>query len=143
MGHYTHRVAISDRRILEVTDDEVSFSYKDYRDDSTIKVMKVSPEEFIRRYMLHILPKGFQKIRAYGFLAGSVKGKYMPKIRQALNMVVEAVEAVIESVICPECGLGNLQFIRELKAIPIQWGCNNSGVDKPLKFGRSEGLCLN
>jgi hypothetical protein len=75
LGRYTHRVAISNARILQVTDDTVSFWYRDYKDGCTRKEMTLSHQEFIRRFLLHVLPKGFQKIRYFGFLANPVKKK--------------------------------------------------------------------
>lgn len=84
LGRYTHRVAISDSRIKSVTAKNVTFSYKDYR-DSQIKKMTLSREEFIRRYLLHVLPKGFRKIRFYGFLANRCKAKSLMILRNALR----------------------------------------------------------
>ena len=75
LARYTHRVAISNARILRVTDDTISFWYHDYKDGSARKEMTLSHDEFIRRFLLHILPKGFQKIRYFGFLANPVKKK--------------------------------------------------------------------
>jgi hypothetical protein len=63
LSRYTHRVAISDYRLVEVTDDHVAFTWKDYSDESCIKLMKLLPLEFIRRFLLHVLPDGFQRIR--------------------------------------------------------------------------------
>ena len=75
LGRYTHRVAISNARILQVADHSVSFWYRDYRDGYARKQMTISHDEFIRRFLMHVLPKGFQKIRYFGFLAGPVKKK--------------------------------------------------------------------
>ena len=68
VGRYTHRVAISNNRLLDIEADQVSFRYKDYRDHSQQKTMTLSAEEFIRRFLLHVLPHGFHRIRYYGFL---------------------------------------------------------------------------
>lgn len=75
LGRYTHRVAISNGRILDMTDDTVTFWYKDYKDDSARKEMTLTHEEFIRRFLLHVLPRRFQKIRYYGFLSNGSKRK--------------------------------------------------------------------
>ena len=75
LGRYTHRVAISNGRILNVTDETVTFWYRDYRDGYARREMTISHEEFIRRFLMHVLPKGFQKIRYFGFLANPVKKK--------------------------------------------------------------------
>lgn len=75
LGRYTHRVAISNGRILSVSEDTVTFRYRDYQDHNILKEMTLSRQEFIRRFLMHVLPKGFQKIRYYGFLSNSVKKK--------------------------------------------------------------------
>src|ERR1700693_5683566 len=69
LGRYTHRVAISNNRLLRMEDGKVSFRWKDYRDHSRQKVMTLAVDEFIRRFLLHVLPKGFQRIRQYGLLS--------------------------------------------------------------------------
>ena len=69
VGRYTHRVAISNNRLLDIDNGRVKFLWKDYRDNSQIKVMDLEADEFIRRFLLHVLPEGFQRIRYYGFLA--------------------------------------------------------------------------
>src|SRR5229473_1439263 len=68
VGRYTHRVAISNNRLLNIEDGTVRFRWKDYRDHNPQKVMTVSADEFIRRFLLHVLPEGFHRIRYYGFL---------------------------------------------------------------------------
>jgi len=84
LSRYTHRVAISDHRLVEVTDDHVTFTWKDYSDGSRIKLMTLSPTEFIRRFLLHVLPDGFQRIRHYGFLANGHREAKLARIRQLL-----------------------------------------------------------
>jgi hypothetical protein len=69
LARYTHRVAISNQRLLDVSDGHVTFRYKDYADDHRKKTMTLSAEEFLRRFLLHVLPRGFVKIRHYGLLA--------------------------------------------------------------------------
>jgi len=69
LGRYTHKVAISNHRIVSINDDKVSFLYKDYADGSKQKIMTLEAEEFLRRFCLHILPPRFRKIRYYGFMA--------------------------------------------------------------------------
>lgn len=73
LGRYTHRVAISNNRILKIEDGKVSFKWKDYRDSNKVKEMNLDALEFIRRFMLHILPSGFMKIRYYGIIANRNK----------------------------------------------------------------------
>jgi hypothetical protein len=71
LGNYTHRIAISESRISSYKNDSVTFSWKDYADDSKEKPMTLGTVEFIRRFMLHVLPRGFMRIRHYGFLSNS------------------------------------------------------------------------
>ena len=71
LSRYTHRVALSNRRLVALDDTGVTFRYKDYRRDGVDRqrTMTLSPDEFIRRFLLHVLPKGFHRIRHYGLLA--------------------------------------------------------------------------
>jgi hypothetical protein len=89
LGRYTHRIAISDSRLLAADDDHVTFQYKDYRSKHRQKsrVMKLGIHEFIRRFLLHVLPPGFQRIRHYGLLAGRRKKWLLPLCRQLLGAV--------------------------------------------------------
>lgn len=73
LGRYTHRIAISNARIKSFDNGMVTFSYKDYRDHCKIKNMTVTAKEFVRRFLLHVVPKNFMKIRHYGFLANAGK----------------------------------------------------------------------
>ena len=79
LGRYTHRIAISNSRILSVAENEVTFSYTDYRDNQK-KTMTITCLEFIRRFMQHVLPKGFQKIRYYGYLNNRYRTENMKLI---------------------------------------------------------------
>jgi hypothetical protein len=85
LGRYTHKIAISNHRLIDVTDQAVTFHYKDYRDASKKKIMTLEALEFIRRFSLHILPKGFMRIRHYGIVSSSRKQKTLPLIHQQLN----------------------------------------------------------
>ncbi len=69
LGRYTHRIAISNRRILSIADGRVTFKYKDRQHNDQEKVLTLDAEEFVRRFLLHVLPAGFHKIRHYGLLA--------------------------------------------------------------------------
>jgi hypothetical protein len=84
LSRYTHRVPISDHRFVEVTDDHVTFRWKDYSDGSLIKLMMLAPAEFIRHFLLHVLPDGFQRIRHYGFVANGHRETKLARIRQPL-----------------------------------------------------------
>ncbi len=84
LGRYTHRVAISNHRLLSLTDSAVRFRYKDYAHGNRRKVMTVAPSEFIRRFLLHVLPTGFMRIRHYGIIANRAKQTKLAQAREAL-----------------------------------------------------------
>jgi Putative transposase/Transposase zinc-binding domain len=86
VGRYTHRVAISNNRLLGIENDQVSFQWKDYRTGDQIKTMTLSAEEFIRRFLLHVLPSGFQRIRYYGFLGNRYRQAKLAQCRRLLGM---------------------------------------------------------
>jgi hypothetical protein len=86
VGRYTHRVAISNHRLLEIEDQQVKFQWRDYRDNNQQKTMILSTEEFIRRFLLHVLPRGFHRIRYYGFLGNRYRKEKLEQCRQLLNM---------------------------------------------------------
>jgi len=85
LGRYSHRVAITNRRILTKTESKVTFSYKDYRLGGKKKEMIITMDEFVRRFRLHILPKGFRKVRQYGLSSNASKKKQIWQARQALG----------------------------------------------------------
>ncbi len=87
VGRYTHRVAISNNRILNIDDGQVTFRYKDYRHGSQQKTMSLSADEFIRRFLLHVLPEGFHRIRYYGFLGNRYRKEKLERCRHLLGMV--------------------------------------------------------
>jgi hypothetical protein len=84
LGRYTHRVAISNNRLISFTDGEVAFAWKDYRHESHRKIMRLDAQEFIRRFLLHVLPTGFQRIRHYGLLANRYRQAKLGHCRQLL-----------------------------------------------------------
>ncbi len=86
VGRYTHRVAISNNRLLNIAEGKVTFRYKDYRHDAQQKTMTLQAEEFIRRFLLHVLPEGFQRIRYYGFLANRYRERKLRLCRDLLEM---------------------------------------------------------
>lgn len=85
LGRYTHRVAISNSRLVSIDSERVRFLYKDYADKSRMKVMTLSAEEFIRRFLLHVLPKGFVRIRHYGLLASRNVPTKLARARELLE----------------------------------------------------------
>jgi Putative transposase/Transposase zinc-binding domain len=86
VGRYTHRVAISNNRLLDMENGQVRFQWKDYRDDGKIKTMTLSADEFIRRFLLHVLPNGFQRIRYYGLLSNRHRKEKLAQCRRLLGM---------------------------------------------------------
>ena len=86
LARYTHRVAISNHRLLSIADGKVTFRYKDYAHGSKQRKMTVTAEEFLRRFMLHILPRGFVRIRFSGFLANRRRKQLLPLCRSLLDV---------------------------------------------------------
>ena len=86
LGRYTHRVALSNDRILSVHSGQVTFTYRDRRDGDRKKTMTLDAQEFIRRFMLHVLPQGFMRIRHFGFLANRAKKHALPQCRKLLGL---------------------------------------------------------
>lgn len=86
VGRYTHRVALSNQRLLAIAEGQICFRWKDYRDGHRQKVMTLGAPEFIRRFLLHVLPAGFQRIRYYGLLGNRYREEKLARCRQLLGM---------------------------------------------------------
>jgi hypothetical protein len=112
LGRYTHKVAISNNRIQSISDTSVTFSYKDYKDESKQKYMTVSPMEFVRLCSLHILPKGYMKKRHFGILSSTWKPEKLPSLQQKLwdNRQLPS-KASGPARPCACCKTGNLRTI--------------------------------
>ena len=82
LGRYTHKIAISNHRILDADEDNVTFKWRDYADGNKVKVMKLAPHEFIRRFLSHVVPARFMRIRSFGFMANACKADKIPKIKK-------------------------------------------------------------
>lgn len=119
LGRYTHRVAISNNRILDLKDGNVTFRWRDYKDNNEWKVMTITAEEFIRRFLLHVLPDGFMKIRHYGILGNRNKTKKLklcktltntPIIEKVVLSATELIEKLIgkKAFLCPCCNSDKL-----------------------------------
>ena len=115
LGRYTHRVAISNNRILNVRNGQVTFKWRDYADGRKEKIMTLSAMEFIRRFLLHVLPKGFMKIRHYGLLGNRNKTKKLTPCKRLTKTPIRQKEKLptlrlIRKLIghdittCPVCG---------------------------------------
>jgi hypothetical protein len=86
VGRYTHRVAISNSRLVSIDDGKVRFHWKDYRDANRQKTMTLPAEEFIRRFLIHVLPDGFHRIRYFGFLGNCHRKPKLVRCRELLGM---------------------------------------------------------
>jgi hypothetical protein len=129
LGRYTHRVAIANSRIVEMTDTDVAFRWKDYRHGGKTKVMTLAAQEFIRRFLLHTLPDGFHRIRHFGFLANGHRAAKLALCRKLLDASVsisapEPTNTSADSTAeppawsrCPCCG-GALVVVSILSATP-------------------------
>jgi hypothetical protein len=111
LARYTHRVAISNHRLVDVTDDAVSFRWKDYRHGSQVRTLTVDAQEFLRRFFLHVLPKRFVRIRYFGVLAPRCRSQALAQCRAALAVTptppdeeARAPMALTRSWPCPRCG---------------------------------------
>jgi len=111
LARYTHRVAISNHRLVAFQDGQVTFRWKDYAHGSKQKLMTVSAEEFLRRFLLHVLPPGFVRIRFFGFLANRQRRALLPLCQQLLRMSIPhdpgSVQPQVSSPAlwrCPRCG---------------------------------------
>ena len=128
LARYTHRVAIANSRLVDLVDGRVRFRYKDYADDNRWKTLSLTGVEFIRRFLLHVLPPGFTRIRYYGFLANRGRTERLQRCRQllgdasppALSTLESSAEATDESAAgsgehplrCPHCGRGQMRVLR-------------------------------
>jgi len=121
LGRYTHRVAISNERLVSHTDDVVRFRWRDYADGDRVKIMTLAAEEFIRRFLLHVVPDGFVRIRHFGFLANRTRRAKLARCRALLAPPPAPATSAIESVAalmrrltgidierCPVCQQGQL-----------------------------------
>ena len=115
LARYTHRIAISDARITTITERTVTISYKDYQDHDRWKTLSLAGEELIRRYLLHVLPKGLMRVRHYGFLSNRCRRQRLGEIRAALNQPPhsEPAPASVEPPgwPCPRCRHGRLRIV--------------------------------
>ena len=132
LGRYTYRVALSNERILSVHNGEVTFSYRDRKNHDRKKTMTLDAHEFIRRFLLHVIPKGFVRVRHFGFLANRSKA-LLAKCRQLLDLDPALPELPPKSVQelmlqfigiditrCPLCQKGTLVFFANLP-VPAPW----------------------
>ena len=129
LGRYTHRIAISNNRLIELKDGEVTFTYKDYKHAQRQKVMTLSADEFLRRFLMHVLPDGFQRIRHYGLLGNRHRAENLARCRELLGVAAPTAKAHRDyreryrqltgedPLRCPQCQIG--QMIR-IAVLPTQ-----------------------
>ena len=121
LGRYTHRIAISNSRIISIVDDKVSFRWRDYSDSSKTKIMTLSADEFIRRFLIHVLPPAFMKIRHYGILGNRNRNttlkicKILTKTPLTLfkqKSTLDLIKKIIgkDPCLCPACGASNFGY---------------------------------
>ena len=123
LARYTHRVAISNHRLLSVDDNQMRFRWKDYAHHNKRRTMTLSNEEFLRRFLQHILPRGFPRIRYFGWLANRRRGTLLPICRNHLACQQPATPATVASEDttwrCPRCH-GPMRIIERLTALQIR-----------------------
>jgi hypothetical protein len=130
LGRYTHRVAISNHRLLSLKDGKVTFKWKDYAHHNQPSLMTLSADEFIRRFLLHVLPRGFQRLRQFGFLANRRRRQRLACCRQLLGVAAQSPEplpadykALYQTVtgqsleLCPACRAGQMKFAAMLGSL--------------------------
>jgi Putative transposase len=139
LSRYTHRVAISNRRLMTFDKTGVTFRYKDYRRDGPERqrVMTLTPHEFIRRFLLHVLPRGFHRIRHYGLLASSARRVSIARARELLAVApqpepIEAPKPLDYLPPCPCCG-GRMTIIEAFE----RWRQPRPPPHKPAPTGSS------
>jgi hypothetical protein len=130
LGRYTHRVALSNDRLVDHRDGRVRIRWRDYADHDRIKVMTLEADECLRRFLLHVVPSGFMRIRHFGLLANRTRRGTLPQCRARLGQPppadaqVESVAALVQRLTgidltcCPVCGKGRMQITAIVPAPP-------------------------
>jgi hypothetical protein len=128
LGRYTHRVAISNHRLVSFADGQVTFRWRDSRDHNEQKLTSLSHDKFLRRFLLHLLPQAFVRVRHFGFLACRRRATTLPLCFQLLGAAQEpptdertpSTEDALDLYRCPKCG-GPMKVIERLTAAEIQF----------------------
>ena len=131
LGRYTHRVALSNDRLLSVADGQVTFTYRDRQEDDRLKLMRLDAQEFIRRFLLHVLPEGFMRIRHFGFLANRTKKQSLARCRELLGLLASDPNRApksshdllreltgVDLSRCPSCQRGTMVIVAKLSRLP-------------------------
>ena len=123
LGRYTHRVALSNNRLVDHGDGRVRFRWRDYADDDRVKVMTLEVDEFLRRFLLHVVPRGFMRIRHFGLLANRMRRALVSRCRDLLghpsptDAPPESVTQLLQRLVgvdltrCPVCREGHMQIM--------------------------------
>ena len=129
LSRYTHRVAISNQRLMALDERGVTFRWKDYRATGKTrhKTMTLATDEFMRRFLLHVLPSGFHRIRHYGLLANAGRREHLARARQLLHVVLTATEShppeatnIAPTFVCPHCGAAMMVIETFVRGQPIR-----------------------
>jgi hypothetical protein len=150
LGRYTHRVAISNHRLLSLKDGNVTFKWRDYRHGNQQSLMTLEAGEFIRRFLLHVLPRGFQRIRQFGWLANRRRGDQLARCRQLLGAAVPTppslpgdYKSLYETVTgesldqCRVCRTGHMKFAGPLVPVVSYAGSQHTTVVAAQSFDSS------
>jgi len=127
LARYTHKTAISNRRLLSLDDDQVTFRWKDYAQGHQWRIMTLDAIEFVRRFLMHVLPSGFVRIRHYGILANCHRREKLKRCRELLGAIPTTDSDLLDSnspperevpvtptQVCPICGAGRMIVIEEI-----------------------------
>jgi len=133
LGRYTHRVALSNNRLVDHAEGRVRFRWRDYADHDRVKVMTLAVDEFLRRFLLHVVPRGFMRIRHFGLLANRTRSHTLPRCRVLLGQPPptdappESVTQLLHRLVgvdcarCPVCGEGRLQITALVVRVVPPW----------------------
>ena len=125
LARYTHRVAISNHRLIQLANGQVTFRWKDYAHGNKKRTMTISADEFLRRFLLHVLPKGFVRIRFFGFMASRRRTALLPQCQELLltsstplaSPTAPATQPTVSAWTCPICG-GTMMLVERLTYRP-------------------------
>ena len=153
LARYTHRVAISNHRLVDLADGRVSFRWKDYAHGGRQGIMTLEAVEFVRRFLMHVLPAGFVRVRHYGLLANRHRQEKLARCRELLGMAVtpqadtaptdpDPVTPTVHETtvtptrVCPRCGAGRMVVVAEFPPMPSAAG-TRAGLEPCLTWDSS------
>jgi Putative transposase/Transposase zinc-binding domain len=153
LARYTHKAAISNHRLVDLADGHVSFRWKDYAHGSRQGIMTLDAVEFVRRFLMHVLPSGFMRVRHYGLLANRHRQEKLTRCRELLGMAVtpqtdtaptdaDSVTPTVDDAavtptrVCPRCGAGRMVVVAEFPPMPSAAG-TRAGLEPCLTLDSS------